>query len=461
MLALIPAPLGGSLDLLARALVFVVFTAGALAALDRMYLTQGKWNELADILRRELAATTADDARGGLLLRLGILTQDKLGVAADAVELYRQVLEVDATNEEARRRLEGWLGDDGLKLTVATILLPVYERLQAWPQVVQCLEIQVAAADSVGARVELLLQIGAILAQTIGNSAAAFDAYSRAFKQDPHNETAQAELEKIAHIEDRFADFAALYEEAVAGDLPSELQKNLLMKLAALYDQRLGNGAKAIESYKKAVEVDADNVAALDALEKLYNRDQNWADLLGVYRSKVGLTSEPAGRQDLRFRIAYLQDEMLEQKDAAIATYNEILADEFENLQAIVALDRLYLAGGNWALLAENLERQLTLSHDPLQQVDLNRAARMRMHAHRRGVHQAIGSAQRFGHVVAGRHPPRGRQLRAFRQQRGGPPRQGRQSRGPSPPRRLSRRERSCRRRTRYPDRWIGRNQGC
>ena len=348
--------------------------AGALAALDRMYLTQGKWNELADILRRELAATADDnnEARAGFLLRLGVLTQDKLSAAPDAVELYRQVLDADPTNEEARRRLEGWLEDDSLKLTVATILLPVYERLEAWPQVVQTLEIQVAAAGSVGERVELLLRIGGILAQTIGDSAAAFDAYSRAFRQDPHSETAQAELEKIAQIEDRFADFAALYEEAVAGDLPSDLQKSLLMKLAALYDNRLGNAPKAIENYRKALEVDADNMGALEALEKLYSRDQNWGELLGVYRSKVSLTSEPQARQDLRFRIAYLQDEMLGQKDEAIATYNEILADEFENLQAIVALDRLYQAGGAWALLAENLERQLTLSHDPVAQVELN-----------------------------------------------------------------------------------------
>jgi tetratricopeptide (TPR) repeat protein len=347
---------------------------GALSALDRMYLTQGKWNELADILRRELAAThEADfDARARFLLRLGILTQDKLAQAPEAVELYRQVLEVEPTDEEARRRLEGWLEDESLKLTVATILLPVYQRLQAWPQMVQTLEIQVAAAQTTSERVELLLQIGNIQAQTIGNSAAAFDAYSRAFRIEPHNETAQAELEKIALLEDRFADFAALYEEAVAGDLPSDLQKSLLMKLADLYDQRLGNGAKAIENYRKALEVDADNVAALDALEKLYNRDQNWADLLGVYRSKVSLTSEPAGRQELRFRIAYLQDEMLDRKDDAIATYNEILADEFENLNAIVALDRLYLGKGAWNELAENLERQLTLSGDPDAQINLN-----------------------------------------------------------------------------------------
>nr|WP_276602857.1 tetratricopeptide repeat protein [Nannocystis pusilla] len=144
------------------------------------------------------------------------------------------------------------------------------------------------------------------------------------------------------------------------------------MRLANLYDQRLGNAPKAIENFKKALEVDADNVEALEALEKLYSRDQNWGELLGVYRSQIPLTQDGGKRQELRFRIAYLQDEMLGQKEEAIATYNEILADEFENLQAIVALDRLYLARGAWTELAENLERQLTLSTDPDKQIELN-----------------------------------------------------------------------------------------
>ena len=347
---------------------------GVLAALDRLYLGQGKWIELADILRRELAVTADDQpgARAAFLLRLGIVQQDKLNSAPDAVDLFRQVLDVDAANEEARKRLEGYLEDEALKVAVANILLPVYERLMDWPRMVQTLEIKVAAASTTDERVGLLLQIGAILANNIQNTAAAFDAYSRAFRQDPRNEDAQAELEKLAHLENRFADYAALFEEAVAGDLASDLLKALLMKLAALYDTRLGNAPKAIENYKKALEVDSDNVDALDALEKLYSRDQNWGELLGVYRSQVTLTGDGAKRQELRFRIAYLQDEMLAQKEDAIATYNEILADEFENLQAIVALDRLYLARGAWVELAENLERQLTLSPDPAKQIELN-----------------------------------------------------------------------------------------
>ena len=41
---------------------------------------------------------------------------------------------------------------------------------------------------------------------------------------------------------------------------------------------------------------DADNVEALEALEKLYSRDQNWGELLGVYRSQIPLTQD-GGKQ--------------------------------------------------------------------------------------------------------------------------------------------------------------------
>ncbi|MGB1015926.1 MAG: tetratricopeptide repeat protein, partial [Nannocystaceae bacterium] len=347
-----------------------------LGALDRMYLGLEKYTELADIIRRELEVIDTEDvaARSSLLLRLGILHQEKLSDPTGSIDLFRQVLENDVANEDARTRLEGWLEDADQRTPVAGILLPVYEQLEFWPQVVQCLEIQVASEEDRTQRVELLLRIGSILIQALGDTGKAFEAYSRAFKDDPENEIAQAELEKIASVEDRYADFASLFEEAVAADeeLSSELLRDLLMKLAGLYDRYLNKSDRAIECYRRAVEVDVENMPALDALEVLYSRDENWAPLLDVYRNKIALTDEPEGRQALRFQIAYIQDQMLTQVEEAIATYNEILSDDYENQKAIVALDRLYLVSEQWVELAENLERQLTLATDAESLITLN-----------------------------------------------------------------------------------------
>jgi tetratricopeptide (TPR) repeat protein len=145
------------------------------------------------------------------------------------------------------------------------------------------------------------------------------------------------------------------------------------MKLAALYDQRLGNAPKAIENYKKALEVDADNVAALEALEKLYSRDQNWGDLLGVYRSKVSLTASPAATSGsaLPHRLPAGRDARAEGRGD-----RDLQRDPRRRVREPAGDRRprppVPRPAASWALLAENLERQLTLSHDPQAQVDLN-----------------------------------------------------------------------------------------
>ncbi|MBK8260921.1 MAG: tetratricopeptide repeat protein [Nannocystis sp.] len=370
-----------------------------LAALDRIYLRQERWPELADIIRRELVALDdgAQAVRAGLLLRLGIVHQDRLNKAETAIDLFRQVLEIDGFDEDSRARLEGWLGDDSLKTTVAGILLPVYEQLESWPRQVECLGIQLAAEESPSAQVGLLLRIGSILAGPMGDAAKAFQAYSRAFSIDPENSSACDALDRLATLEGRHADLAGLYEEAVNGDLPSDLLRRLLMRLAEIYDDRLGSPEKATEYYKRALDVDPDNVDALDALEKLYGRAQNWGDLLEVYRNKVVLSTDLDQRQQLRFRIAQILDNMLQKPNEAISTYNEILGDDLENVRALVALDRLYENLSMWAELSENLERQLTLAQDAEQVITLN----LRLGALRLGqLAQASLAAENYRRVL-------------------------------------------------------------
>ncbi|MBC8070019.1 MAG: tetratricopeptide repeat protein, partial [Deltaproteobacteria bacterium] len=345
-----------------------------LGSLDRIYVSLERHAELADVLARELAVRPEHDidGRSQLLQRQGELHADKLGDDARAIELFRQSLELRRSNDAARVRLERWLDDDSHKVGVAGILLPVYQEQENWPQVVRVLEIQAEAAAGSTEKVDLLLRIGSIWAQRLGDANAAFEVYSRAFREDPLSTTAQAELENIATIEARWEDIATLYEEAVTKDLPSVQLRALLTKLAELYDGQLNDPAKAIICYQRATDIDPEDASALDALEALYSRDQNWSALLDVYRRKVELERDIGDRETLRFKIASLQEDMLSRPDDAIATYNEILADDDLNLRAIAALDRLYQSRQNWPELAENLARQLTLVGDVGDQVELN-----------------------------------------------------------------------------------------
>jgi len=345
-----------------------------LSALDRLYSGLGRAEDLAGVLARELElpAMAHDHAsRIGFLLRLAKLREGQLGQAQGAVDLFHEVLELDPMNDDARVHLEQRLDDPQLRVQVAEILLPIYEVLGAGAQQVRCLEIQANAADDTQTRVGLLLRMGELL-RDLGDGPRAFTVYARAFQDDPENETAQAALEEIASVENRWPDFAALYEQAVAKDLPSGLMRQLLTKLARLYDTQLSDSARAIACFQRAVDIDPSDHRSLDALEALYSRDRNWEQLLEVYRSKVELELDPAAREQLRFKIASLQVDMLGRPQDAVTTYADILADDEVNMRAIQALEHLYEAAGQWTELADNLGRQLTLTIDPDDLVKLN-----------------------------------------------------------------------------------------
>src|SRR6185436_5092989 len=107
--------------------------------------------------------------------------------------------------------------------------------------------------------------------------------------------------------------------------------------------------------------IEPNDLSALTALETIFTRDEKFPDLLDVYRRRVDIAEDPDERLEFLFRIAALHEEMLGSQDEAIATYIEILGQAPDDMKALRALDRLYVARGSWRDLGDNISRQLSL----------------------------------------------------------------------------------------------------
>jgi len=367
----------------------------ALSALDRVYLRNGKWPELADTLGRQLTIIGPDDDKPRhleLKFRLGGVREQHLGDVAGAIDVYRDLLDLDPAHGGARLRLEARLGDDAHKLAAAAILEPIYEQLGEWKPLVGVHEIQVAAEKDSLRRVGLLMRIGELERTKLVDSERAFGAYARAFKEDPAVEGAKRELEELAnHLDDGWPRLTALFEGALARpELDSRLAHELAMKVARSYEERLGKSDQAVAFFRRALELEPDDLDALAALEAIFLRSDKHQDLLEVYRRRAEIAEEPADRLDILFRIARIQEEMLGQPAEAIRAYQEVIGQDADNLDALRALDRLYVGGQQWQDLADNLTRQLVLCEDDRERVLLLvRLAQLR-ETHLREVAQAI-----------------------------------------------------------------------
>jgi tetratricopeptide (TPR) repeat protein len=345
----------------------------ALRALDQIYEAQQMWPDLADTLLRELAITPGEqhEAIIELKFRLGQIRETKLENTQGAVECYRDILDLQVGHEGARQALEQYLGRESYQLEAARILEPIYTELGEWNRLIDVHEIQLGREEDPLARVDLLLRIGGLWVEKVGDGGQAFAAFSRCFKDEPTNERARQELERLAAIQESWSELAALYEAATGEALDAPLQHELLLKLADIMDERLEQPARAVEFYRKAQELEPDNHHTLEALEALYTKGEQWRELLEIYRRKADLSTEPAGREQLFFRMAYLWEEMLANVEEAVSTYKEVLAQDDANLKALRALDRLYQVQGAWHELADNLSRQLSLTQDKAETVEL------------------------------------------------------------------------------------------
>ena len=358
----------GDVDKAINAFRMVLDVAGedrqALQALDRLYESAQMWTDLSETLIRQnnILANEEPQKVIELKFRLGMLYEAQLEDIAGAVECYRDILDLQMDHEGARAALEKLLADDDHKLEAAQILQPIYDEQRDWPHLAEVFEIQLSQESDPAARVEFLLRIGNLWVDQMGDGARAFDAYSRCFTEDPSNETAREELERLAEIQESWEDLAQLFKKATDEALDGPLQFDLLMRQAIIIDEKLGEPERAVEFYQRAQELDPDNPSSLVALEKLYSRSEKWTELLEVFNRQVDLTSDAAEREELFFRIATLWEEKENNLDQAVSTYQEILSQDGTNVRALEALDRLYEAQENWVGLADNLSRQLEIT---------------------------------------------------------------------------------------------------
>src|SRR6185312_2215792 len=178
----------------------------ALSSLDRIYVRNQQWKELADILGRQITIIGPDENKAQhveLKYRLGQVKEQHLDDLTGAIDCYRDILDIDVGNPKARDSLEIRLRDgEKSRLIVAAILEPVYEQLQEWGPLVGVHEIQLGAEKDQLRRTALLLRIGELQRTKLLDAEKAFDAYARAFREDPSTEAAKDQLEALAPLID-------------------------------------------------------------------------------------------------------------------------------------------------------------------------------------------------------------------------------------------------------------------
>ncbi|MGH7269342.1 MAG: tetratricopeptide repeat protein, partial [Polyangiaceae bacterium] len=297
--------------------------------------------------------------------------ENDLQSADTAVALYRRVLEIDPINLTAAEALERLFQVSDRHGDLALILQRKSEILDE-------------PADKKGA----LFRAAAIEEDILDRPEAAIAIYHKILEIDSDELRAIDALVRRYLELSRWTELLAVY--AKKADLVADVEekKAIYYQVGAVYERELGDVARAIDTYTKVLEFDPDDLQALSRLDVLYERAQNWPELLSVLSRESEMVSEPSEEASYKYRIAELYEKHLDDVPRALELYAEILqrqTDHEPTLRALEALkdgDRdpigaaailepVYEGASDWPKLIRVHEVQVRRTTDPLQKVDL------------------------------------------------------------------------------------------
>ncbi len=337
----------------------------ALRALDRLFVQKGLSAELADNLQRQLDLATNSDDIVGLLGRLGLLREQKLGDVVSAIDSYRQLLEIDPGHEETVAALERLLPNAKYELTVAQMLEPVYRSRGDFANLIRVLETEVRhTADGVR-KIELLQEIAVGYEDGCDDPDKAYEALGRALVENPLEAETQRRIERLARVLGRLEDLVARYTSLVEAVGEDELRRSLYHKIAALAEQELGRDDQAAKAYLAALQVAPRDLDAANALERIWTRGGDYAQLVQLYQRKMGMLDDVAERKELGFKAAQVYEEVLEAPENAIEVFRRILDIDSSDAVALDNLERLYVRLSRWSDLKDIYARKAELASDP------------------------------------------------------------------------------------------------
>jgi len=394
----------------------------AYVALERNYMRLRKWRELVRAYERHLLATQDKATKIAIYGAIAKIHTEELEDPKRTIEAYRNVVELDDGNLEANgalAKLYETQGDSDQSIEHMTRLADLTrdprERAEAFYRIGKALEQkardrlaaqdrydlaiafdpshvralhaarQIAMENSdyeravryldqeqshtphARARSQLLVDLGRVHGDKLGDSASAFLAYEAAYDADDDNEEAAFPLidEYIAQKE--WAKTEPPLELVIRKGTKRPRNEQLaLYKKLGLVCLELGKDEKALKSFTSAYRFDVTDLVTVRGLADASFRMRDWNAALTKYHKL--LTSLPPNEKEVRadvyFKLGCMKREQGFAKQA-IANFEKAFTSDELHVPTLQACIALYSEAKDWKQVAAFRRRVLEREQEP------------------------------------------------------------------------------------------------
>ncbi len=326
-------------------------TVAAADALRGIYARRGDAHGAIEMILHAIEMSEGENKRAQLFAELGALYRERLEDDERAEEAFNTALELDATSTIAQVGLGQIAFSRGKHEEAAAHLGSVLGRLDELPKD-RASEICLQAGDSFKALEQM---------------DKALDAFKRARDYMPDDLGVNERHAQLVKESGDAKSAERLYER-IYSKFESELDvAEKCRVLRAWGDTQLEakHGKQAIETFKRVLELRADDAGALDGLTRAYEDAHNWTEVINLLQLRSRKTTDAALRFNLLVQTGDVFLEKIRDRDAAAQTYVMALDLEPDSRNLLTKLMGVYSDAQDWSRLIEVILRIAEMVQQP------------------------------------------------------------------------------------------------
>ena len=329
-------------------------SAQALEMLERLYDASGRHADLIAICERRAELPLSVDERKRLYAKMA--NAARIGRdATRAIDAYRRVLELDASDPDALRMLELLFENKGDHGSLAAVL----ERQASLPG---------RATEEMA---DLRIRLGRLREDKLHDLEGAVESYEEALELSPGHADAMAALERLYEELEMWEQLRNVLERQVHAAANDNARLGLYHRLARLHERQLNDVEGAIDYNQRALDVDRNSADAINELVRLFHKHGRWRELVALYDAKIVIAQAGAERMSLLVKSAEIYERYLDDPEKAMDNLQEVLEHEPEHVYALKVLARLKERHGDWLEAVEILEQLLPHVNEAEERIDV------------------------------------------------------------------------------------------
>ncbi|MFH1434242.1 MAG: tetratricopeptide repeat protein, partial [Pseudomonadota bacterium] len=302
------------------------------------------WDRVIELIERRIDYTPDHEEAAKYRFRLANLMTEVKKDDERAVEIYREVLDIDPGSGPAVEWLEH-----------------LYDKMEKWFDLKDIYIDRIDRTAEPGAQFAFLLKLAGLLESKVEDVDGAIDYLMRAYEINPASADVISSLERLLSASGRLEDLIDLLrkraEQLEESDPESHLE--LLVRIGEIYFRSLNSPDMAVEYYERVLEADAENSSALAALAAIYESNEEWPKCISALDRAAGGTKDLQEMGNIFFKIGTIKREKMEDLDGALEAYNAVLEVNPDHPRILDTLLEYFTVREDWGRYASVLELKL------------------------------------------------------------------------------------------------------